>query len=81
MSSARVTDIQTQVYNTKLATEDALIDSLNAIKLAAAQANVDAAKLDEARQMHREAQYMWDFVSAENSMGFHNPEYILKMFG
>jgi nitrite reductase (cytochrome c-552) len=35
--------------------------------------------LDEARQMHREAQYMWDFVSAENSMGFHNPEYILKM--
>jgi len=22
---------------------------------------------------------MWDFVSAENSMGFHNPEYTLKM--
>jgi formate-dependent nitrite reductase cytochrome c552 subunit len=22
---------------------------------------------------------MWDFVSAENSMGFHNPEYILKI--
>jgi nitrite reductase (cytochrome c-552) len=75
----RVADIQTQVYNTKLSTEDALIDSLNAIKLATAQANVDTAKLDEARQMHREAQYMWDFVSAENSMGFHNPEYILKI--
>jgi nitrite reductase (cytochrome c-552) len=76
---SRVNDIQTQVYNTKLATEDALIDSLNAIKLAAASANVDAAKLDEARQMHRDAQFMWDFVSAENSMGFHNPEYILKI--
>jgi nitrite reductase (cytochrome c-552) len=75
----RVNDIQTQVYNTKLATEDALIDSLNAIKLAAAKSNVETSKLDEARQMHREAQYMWDFVSAENSMGFHNPEYILKM--
>jgi nitrite reductase (cytochrome c-552) len=75
----RVADIQTQVYNTKLATEDALIDSLNAIMQAAAESNVDTAKLDEARQMHREAQFMWDFVSAENSMGFHNPEYILKM--
>ena len=76
---ARVNEIQSQVYNTKLATEDALIDSLNAIKLATANPNADAAKLDEARQMHREAQFMWDFVSAENSMGFHNPEYILKI--
>jgi nitrite reductase (cytochrome c-552) len=75
----RVNDIQTQVYNTKLAAEDALIDSLNAIKLAAAKTNIDISKLDEARQMHREAQFMWDFVSAENSMGFHNPEYILKI--
>jgi nitrite reductase (cytochrome c-552) len=76
---SRVNDIQTQVNITKLAAEDALIDSLNAIKLATTNPNADAAKLDEARQMHRDAQYMWDFVSAENSMGFHNPEYILKI--
>ncbi|MCX7609063.1 MAG: ammonia-forming cytochrome c nitrite reductase subunit c552, partial [Anaerolineales bacterium] len=25
------------------------------------------------------AQFMWDFVSAENSMGFHNPEYALAI--
>ena len=28
--------------------------------------------------LHHEAQYMWDIVSAENSTGFHNPEYALK---
>jgi len=75
----RVNLIQEQVYNTKMATEDALIDSLNAIKAATANTASDAALLDEARALHRKAQYMWDFVSAENSMGFHNPEYILKM--
>jgi nitrite reductase (cytochrome c-552) len=75
----RVNEIQDQVYNTKLATENALVDSLNAIKLATANANADAAMLDEARQLHRKAQFFWDFVSAENSMGFHNPEYILKI--
>jgi nitrite reductase (cytochrome c-552) len=77
--TARVSEIQNQVFNTKTATEDALIDSLNAIKLATANPNADQAKLDEARQLHRKAQFMWDFVSAENSMGFHNPEYILKI--
>jgi nitrite reductase (cytochrome c-552) len=75
----RVNEIQSQVYNTKVSTEDALVDAINAIKLAAANPNVDTAKLDEARQMHRDAQFMWDYVSAENSMGFHNPEYVLKL--
>ena len=37
------------------------------------------ALLDQARKLHREAQFMWDFVSAENSTGFHNPEYALKI--
>jgi len=76
---ARVNEIQNQVNVTQLAAEDALIDSINAIKQATANPNADATKLDEAREMHRDAQFMWDFVSAENSMGFHNPEYILKI--
>ena len=71
--------IQDQVANTKIATEDAIIDAINAIKAAAANPNADAALLDQARQLHREAQYMWDFLSAENSTGFHNPEYALKI--
>ena len=75
----RVNLIQDQVAETKIATEDAIIDAINAIKAAAANPNADAALLDQARQLHREAQYMWDFLSAENSTGFHNPEYALKI--
>jgi nitrite reductase (cytochrome c-552) len=75
----RVNSIQKQVATTKEATEDALVDAINAIKLAAANPNADAALLDQARNLHRKAQFMWDFVSAENSTGFHNPEYALKI--
>jgi nitrite reductase (cytochrome c-552) len=59
--------------------EDALVAAIAAIKAAAAVSGVDSAKLDEARQMHRDAQMMWDFVAAENSMGFHNPTEALRI--
>lgn len=51
---------------------------MNAIKAAVAAGNADPVLLDEARKLHREAQFGWDIVSAENSTGFHNPEYALK---
>jgi nitrite reductase (cytochrome c-552) len=75
----RVNLIQDQVATTKQSTEDAIIDAINAIKGAAANPKADAALLDQARNLHRKAQFMWDFVSAENSTGFHNPEYALKI--
>jgi nitrite reductase (cytochrome c-552) len=53
--------------------------AINAIKAAVAAGNADPALLDQARKLHREAQFMWDIVSAENSTGFHNPEYALKI--
>ncbi len=74
----RVNIIQEQVASTKITTEDAIVDAVNAIKAAVAAGNADPALLDEARKLHREAQYMWDIVSAENSTGFHNPEYALE---
>jgi nitrite reductase (cytochrome c-552) len=73
----RVKDIQDQVFATKQATEDALVDAIHALQVANADPKADKTLLDEARQLHRSAQFMWDFVSAENSMGFHNPEYAL----
>lgn len=76
---SRVNLIQEQVAATKTATEDAIVDAINAIRLAAADPNADAALLDQARNLHRKSQFMWDFVSAENSTGFHNPEYALKI--
>lgn len=75
----RVANIQQQVADTKISTEDAIIDAINAIKLAAANPDVNVELLDQARKLHREAQFMWDFISAENSTGFHNPEYALTV--
>lgn len=75
----RVNQIQQQVAATKISTEDAIIDAINAIKLAAANPDADQELLDKARKLHREAQFMWDFLSAENSTGFHNPEYALEV--
>ncbi len=75
----RVNSIQGQVATTKQDTEDAIIDAINAIKLAAANPNADQELLNQARDLHRKSQFMWDFVSAENSTGFHNPEYALEI--
>ncbi|MCX6082126.1 MAG: ammonia-forming cytochrome c nitrite reductase subunit c552 [Chloroflexi bacterium] len=75
----RVSEIQDGVYKTKLSAENAIIDAITAIKAATANPKSDPPLLEEARQLHRKAQFYWDFVSAENSMGFHNPDYIMKI--
>jgi nitrite reductase (cytochrome c-552) len=77
--TARVATIQAQVRVTMDTTEDALIAAIDAIKAATALSTADAQLLDEARQLHRDAQMMWDFIAAENSMGFHNPEEALRI--
>lgn len=77
--TARVAEIQSQVRETKNITEDALIEAIKAIKAASAQPNNNTTALEEARRLHREAQLRWDFVNAENSMGFHNPEEALRI--
>jgi nitrite reductase (cytochrome c-552) len=75
----RVNTIQEQVATTKQNTEDAIVDAIAALKVAAANPNADADLLDRARAMHRKAAFYWDIVSAENSTGFHNPEYALRI--
>lgn len=77
--TTRVAEIQRQVRETMDATEDALVDAIAAIEAAAALSNVDANLLAEARNLHRESQLRWDFIAAENSMGFHNPEEALRI--
>lgn len=75
----RVATIQTQVRQTMDATEDAIVAAIEAIKTASSSENVDAKLIEEARNLHREAQLRWDFIAAENSMGFHNPEEALRI--
>ncbi len=77
--TGRVATIQKQVNDTLLATEDAIIEAIQAIEAAALVSGVDKELLTEARNLHREAQLRWDFISAENSMGFHNPEEALRI--
>ena len=75
----RVTLIQYQVAATMFATEDALVEAIAAIKAAAEASGADVALVEEARQLHRAAQLRWDFIAAENSMGFHNPQEALRI--
>jgi len=44
-------------------------------------AKINKTELDKARELLRNAQWYWDFVSAENSMGFHNPDQTLNTLG
>ncbi len=48
---------------------------------AGAQANVNRSGLEKARELVRKAQWYWDMVAAENSMGFHNPAQVLNILG
>ena len=52
---------------------DALIDLIQDIKKARDKDASDAA-LTEARDYQRKAQFLFDFVEAENSTGFHAPQ-------
>jgi nitrite reductase (cytochrome c-552) len=53
--------------------EAAVIGLLDAI-VAAQKAGATDAQLKAARDLHRKAQWRLDFISAENSMGFHAPQ-------
>lgn len=77
--TGRVAIIQGQVRETMDATEVAIVAAIDAIEAAATSADVDADLLAEARDLHRESQLRWDFIAAENSMGFHNPEEALRI--
>ena len=76
---ARVSVIQDTVHAAKIATEDALVDAITALQGAADQSGTNRTLLDEARTLHRHAQFMWDFIAASNSMGFHNPDEALRI--
>ncbi|HEX2980481.1 MAG TPA: ammonia-forming cytochrome c nitrite reductase subunit c552 [Anaerolineaceae bacterium] len=77
--TGRVAEIQDQVHATLIATEDAILQAIDAISAAAADPGADPALIETARQLHRSAQIRWDFIAAENSMGFHNPEEALRI--
>jgi nitrite reductase (cytochrome c-552) len=69
----RVLTIQERTSSLLRRTETALISAIDAINTAQADGASDA-DLAEARKLHRRASMRWDFVSSENSTGFHSPQ-------
>ena len=60
--------------------EIAVVDLITAIEHSAKN-GADDARLKDARQRHRQAQWRLDFVAAENSMGFHAPQETARILG
>jgi nitrite reductase (cytochrome c-552) len=69
----RVIAIQDRTAQLLRHSEDALLGAIDAIVEARAAGATDE-ELAEALQLHRAAQLRWDFISSENSTGFHSPQ-------
>jgi nitrite reductase (cytochrome c-552) len=69
----RVTTIQDKTAELLRRGEAAILDAIDAIAEAQAAGATDA-DLKDARDLHRKASIRWDFVSSENSTGFHSPQ-------
>jgi nitrite reductase (cytochrome c-552) len=76
----RVETIQTRTFEMRNTAMDALIDLVNDIKIAK-EGGASDADLEEARDYQRRAQFLLDFVEAENSMGFHADQEAVRMLG
>lgn len=69
----RILTIQNNTAGLLRLTEEALLDAIDAIA-AAQEAGATDEQLEQARTLHRRASLRWDFVSSENSTGFHSPQ-------
>ncbi|MEW5936021.1 MAG: ammonia-forming cytochrome c nitrite reductase subunit c552 [Bacillota bacterium] len=55
--------------------------AIDAIANARQSPGVDAELIRRARDLHREAQWYWDWCSADNSTGLHIPQKIMATLG
>lgn len=76
----RVLDIQDTTAAQLRKAETAIIAAIDDIAAARAAGASDA-ELAESRNFQRKASMRWDFISSENSMGFHSPEEALRVVG
>jgi len=75
---SRVETIQERTFQTRNIAMDALVALIGDIKAARAAGRTDA-ELTAARDEQRQAQFLLDFVEAENSMGFHAPQESMRV--
>jgi nitrite reductase (cytochrome c-552) len=77
---SRVETIQHRTFELRNRAMDALVGLIHDLSVARQGGRSDAA-LAPARQLQRKAQFMIDFVEAENSMGFHAPQEAARILG
>jgi nitrite reductase (cytochrome c-552) len=78
--NARVSIIQERNHNLLGRAEDAMVDLINSMEAAKASGARDD-QLQAGRELQRSAQWRLDFVSSENSMGFHAPQEAGRILG
>jgi nitrite reductase (cytochrome c-552) len=76
----RVHTIQDRTFEMRNVAMDALVALIGDIKAAAAGGASDA-QLASARDEQRQAQFLLDFIEAENSMGFHASQEAMRILG
>jgi nitrite reductase (cytochrome c-552) len=69
----RINIIQERTASLLRLNEEALLDAIDAI-VVAQEAGATDEELAAARELHRRSSLRWDFVSSENSTGFHSPQ-------
>jgi nitrite reductase (cytochrome c-552) len=74
----RVYTIQDRTFEVRNIAMDALVALIADLKAARAAGASDAA-LAPARDAQRQAQFLLDFIEAENSMGFHAPQEAMRI--
>jgi nitrite reductase (cytochrome c-552) len=72
--------IQERSFRLRNLAMDAVVDLIEDLKAARAAGRSDR-ELAAARDFHRRAQFLLDFVEAENSMGFHAPQEAARLYG
>jgi nitrite reductase (cytochrome c-552) len=77
---ARIETIQERTFGLRNRAMDALVALIGDIKAARARGASDA-ELEQPRKLQRRAQFMLDFVEAENSTGFHAPQESARILG
>jgi nitrite reductase (cytochrome c-552) len=78
---SRVEHIQDNNYNLLKVAADRNVEAIKEIEKSLNSPGADQELIKQAQQYHRQAQWLWDWMSAENSMGFHNPEEGLNYIG
>lgn len=68
----RVETSQQEIENIEVEISDMLVKLIVDLEEAIKNEKLDEATLNNLRDLHRKAQYRWDFVFVENSTGFHN---------